>query len=143
MSTRRHHSLARANYDGFVRGYIDAALWSSTDGDGASLDEFYSRSDISSSSMKSMKRDCGKFIKENKKDIEAFIAAIHTVGTPTSAEWGSVGHDFWLTRNGHGAGFWDRDAGAIGERLSSSSEKFGSSDLYVGEDGKIYVSPER
>lgn len=23
-------------------------------------------------------------------------------------DWGQVGHDLWLTRNGHGTGFWDR-----------------------------------
>ena len=25
-----------------------------------------------------------------------------------------IGHDLWLTRNGHGAGFWDRGLGAQG-----------------------------
>ena len=28
---------------------------------------------------------------------------------------GQVGHDFWLTRNGHGAGFWDRFMDGPGE----------------------------
>lgn len=23
-------------------------------------------------------------------------------------DWAQVGHDLWLTRNGHGTGFWDR-----------------------------------
>ena len=29
--------------------------------------------------------------------------------------WSQVGHDLWLTRNGHGAGFWDRSDDAYGE----------------------------
>ncbi len=49
-----------------------------------------------------------------------------------------AGHDFWLTRNGHGAGFWDRGLGALGERLSKESKPYGSCDLYVGDDGQIY-----
>ena len=24
-------------------------------------------------------------------------------------------HDFWLTRNGHSTGFWDRGTGALGD----------------------------
>ena len=26
----------------------------------------------------------------------------------TDIDWRQVGHDLWLTRNGHGTGFWDR-----------------------------------
>lgn len=29
------------------------------------------------------------------------------------------GHDFYLTRNGHGAGFWDRGLGHVGSRLTA------------------------
>ena len=39
---------------------------------------------------------------------------------------GQVGHDFWLTRNGHGAGFWDRGLGEIGDRLTKAAEVYGS-----------------
>jgi hypothetical protein len=54
-----------------------------------------------------------------------------------------AGYDFWLTRNGHGAGFWDRwsDGGvneALGHKLSDACEPFGSCDLYVGDDERIY-----
>lgn len=43
-----------------------------------------------------------------------------------------LGHDFWLTRNGHGAGFWDRfggeQAGARhGSILSDAARPFGES----------------
>lgn len=39
-----------------------------------------------------------------------------------------IGHDFYLTRNHHGAGFWDRDLGAIGESLTKMSHLFGETD---------------
>ena len=49
------------------------------------------------------------------------------------------GHDFWLTRNGHGAGFWDRSdclPEDAGERLTDAAEKYGEVDLTV-DDGVI------
>lgn len=49
-----------------------------------------------------------------------------------------AGHDFWLTRNGHGAGFWDRGMGKLGDRLADAARAYGSVDLYVGDDKKIY-----
>lgn len=36
---------------------------------------------------------------------------------PAGIDWARVGHDFWLTRNGHGCGFWDRPE-VYGEDLS-------------------------
>ena len=50
-----------------------------------------------------------------------------------------LGHDFWLTRNGHGAGFWDRGLGELGQKLTEATKTFGTSDLYIGDDGKIYA----
>lgn len=60
------------------------------------------------------------------------------------------GHDFWLTRNGHGAGFWDRKelAGdivnkthgdSLGDALTKIAEKAGACELYVGDDGMVYA----
>ena len=36
-----------------------------------------------------------------------------------------AGHDFWLTRNGHGAGFWDGDWPQYGELLTKAAEGYG------------------
>lgn len=49
------------------------------------------------------------------------------------------GHDFWLTRNGHGAGFWDRGYhDEIGDGLSEISKQFGEKFVYLGDDGLLY-----
>lgn len=50
---------------------------------------------------------------------------------------GQAGHDFMLTRCGHGAGFWDRGLGAVGDRLSEMSRPYGDVDLWV-QDGKVF-----
>ena len=49
------------------------------------------------------------------------------------------GHDFWLTRNRAGAGFWDRGYDKqAGESLSNAAMKFPEINLYIGDDGLIY-----
>jgi hypothetical protein len=57
---------------------------------------------------------------------------------------GQVGHDFWLTRNGHGAGFWDRFSGGqgatYGRLLTQAAEAYGTCDLYIGDDGRVHAS---
>ena len=47
-------------------------------------------------------------------------------------------YDYWLTRNGHGAGFWDRGLGELGDNLSEMANLQGSVDAYCGDDGLIY-----
>ena len=51
-----------------------------------------------------------------------------------------AGHDFWLTRNGHGTGFWDRsykqpEKEVIGKQLTEAAKTYGEYNLSLG-DGK-------
>lgn len=50
-----------------------------------------------------------------------------------------AGHDFWLTRNRHGAGFWDRGLGELGSKLTDAAHDCGGCDAYRGDDGKVYI----
>ena len=148
-------SPARSAFDQFVRGYVDAALWSSTDNADASggrpLDDNYTAADIARASLQSMKRDCARFVKRNRRDLASYCELVVRHGESASC-MEFAGHDFWLTRNGHGSGFWDRDgvgeSGApagptgLGARLTDAAHAFGTSDIYVGDDGRLYVSPE-
>lgn len=58
----------------------------------------------------------------------------------TGRTWDSFGHDLWLTRNGHGAGFWDRGMAKLGDELTQIAHCLGSSDLYQGDDDLLYFS---
>jgi hypothetical protein len=52
-----------------------------------------------------------------------------------------VAHDFWLTRNHHGAGFWDGDyPEPLGKQLTELAHSYGECELYVGDDSKIYIA---
>lgn len=110
-----------------LKHYIICALWSSIDDDGEPLDSVYTVDDISAQTLKQMDIEVSDFIKDNESLL---------VESGQSDQ--QIGHDFWLTRNGHGAGFWDRGLGAIGDALTKASKSFGGSDLYVGDDGLIY-----
>lgn len=127
--------------DTFTRAYIQTAIWSSTDDDGTPLDRNYSESDLSPEVLTRMAEDCRKFQEENAETLSAAIATGDVVCGPDFEEYGHAGHDFWLTRNGHGAGFWDGDwPEPYATALTDAAHAFGSSDLYVGDDGQIYLS---
>jgi len=51
-----------------------------------------------------------------------------------------LGHDFWLTRNRHGVGFWDRGLGGLGERLTEHAHKFREVTAYAGDDNLVYFA---
>jgi hypothetical protein len=130
-----------------LRGYVDAALWSSSDEDDTQFSRWASRSDIAASSIKSMKKDISKFVRANKNALVDYAEKIKvSYSADYSNPYEQAGHDLWLTRNGHGSGFWDRNYGGhdeIGKKLTAGAKKLGMSDLYRGDDGKIYVTPER
>jgi hypothetical protein len=53
-----------------------------------------------------------------------------------------AGSDFWLTRVGHGAGFWDRGLGAHGDVLTAAcghGTPYGNLDPVIGDDGLVYL----
>ena len=55
---------------------------------------------------------------------------------------GQLGHDLWLTRNHHGAGFWDRGYGPDGQRLTELCQPMGDDNAYIGDDGTIHLTSE-
>lgn len=112
----------------FAQAYVEAALWSSntSSDDDTPLDRDHNWTDIDEASLSAMIADCDKFQKEN--DLTGYHPKY-------------AGHDFWLTRNGHGAGFWENDYGteAQCEALTKAADAFGECYLYLGDDGKIYL----
>lgn len=115
----------------FIAAYKETAEWSSThreseDGDDVPIDGLCL--DWSDSAEAQVVEWCSDFIEGSRKDLE---------DSGLSAD--SAGHDFWLTSAGHGAGFWGRGLGDVGERLSKASKLY-TADLYVGDDRKLHLS---
>ena len=124
----------------FILGYVTCALWSSggMDDDCEYLDEKYDSEDLAEETRKAMEADCEKFIAENETALSDYEEIIGS--HPEYSESEKAGHDFWLTRNGHGTGFWDRGTGETGDKLTEASKGFGEVNLYVGDDGKLYTA---
>jgi hypothetical protein len=130
---------AAVSMDEFTKAYFECALWSSMDEadpntGGDPLDKNYSLEDFDEATRAKMITDCQEF-------QEANGALLVDENLTHAGQWDGLqlgGHDFWLTRNGHGSGFWD---GAWQEpaaaTLTAAAKKYGQYDLYVGDDGKI------
>jgi hypothetical protein len=120
----------------FTAGYIVCLLWSSTDDEGEPLDSVCDHTDIAPETMERIKADCLKFYTENEEAIGGGCCNSHK----ECSDYEYAGHDFWLTRNGHGAGFWDGEwLEPHATTLDTASKAFGGCDPYIGDDGLIYL----
>jgi hypothetical protein len=112
----------------FFQSYLETALWSSTwqdDPDSEEpfpLDKEFSTDDFTEEALAEMRSDCVAFYAHYELWADG--------------DDGRAGHDFWLTRNGHGAGFWDGDY-ENGDELTDLAHPYGSVDLYVTPDRKV------
>lgn len=122
--------------DDFTRAYLGCALWSSTDDKDEPIDNSHDISDVSDECLQKAIEDCAAFQRDNAQLLEqAYALYSH------SPEWShaeQAGHDFWLTRNRHGAGFWDRGLGPVGQKLTDAAHTYGECNLYIGDDHKVY-----
>ena len=105
------------------KGYVECAIWSSIDED---EEGFLCIDDLSEQTAVDMKDELRDFCHAN-------LALLVDSGLPDE----HIGHNFWLTRNGHGCGFWSRGLGKIGDELTIAAKVYGSVYMYAN-DGKFY-----
>jgi hypothetical protein len=118
----------------FVTAYKDCLLWSSIDNadeqGGEPLDANYDFDDFAPEALAQIESDCAAFLSDPRT-----LALCEKHGMAQS------GHDFWLTRNHHGAGFWDRGYPKDeGDYLTERAHVYSEQDAYVGDDGSIYLN---
>jgi hypothetical protein len=128
-------NTVRASLDAFTLAYIEAMFFTGIErddyGDDTERSKELGLSDIAPDALDSIREACATFQRVNAELLEG-------------SEPSQAGHDFWLTRNRHGAGFWDRPNGTYpndpdGETLTDISHDYGECDPYIGDDGKVYV----
>lgn len=111
------------------KGYLEAALWTSEDGLGGS----YTVSDLDDYAREGVTKDVCKFLAENAEAVKA-ASKVYPLDY--------IGHDLLLTRNGEGAGFWDRPElkdGGLDSKLTEAARKgFPVRTLVKGDDGSLY-----
>jgi hypothetical protein len=108
------------------------------DDQGTPLDDSkYADAELAPETLKRFETDCERFQAEYAKLTTGLDDQVLRSFPPDS----HIPHDFWLTRNHHGAGFWDGDyPKAIGEALTKLAHSFGECDLYIGDNGQIYIA---
>lgn len=121
----------------FLDGYVTAMLWANTHGYihspllGPELVPVQAegmRDDLTWSAVRELYTDARAFYDDQQADLTLAAA---------QRSWEDCGHDYALTRNGHGTGFWDRGLGELGDRLTAACRPWGDAGL-VWDGGKIY-----
>ena len=123
------------DFDKFFSAYITAALWSSNDNSdpntgGDPLDKNYNIDDFDEQSLGILKAHAMSFYSRMWYYIE---------NEDGERDAMNAGHDFWLTQNGHGAGFWDGDWPKYGDMLTKLSRCYPEINIDVGDDGKLSI----
>lgn len=117
-----------SNFDTFYNAYLEAMTFTDFHEDNPDLINSLGFSD--------------ELLLECRQTCEKFF----TLVGDRLPDFSHAGHDFWLTRNGHGAGFWDSPE-VYGEDLADELTAlcgydgiFKPIDLYVGDDNLVYGS---
>lgn len=100
----------------------------------------FSVDDIDSDSVVKHYIEIKKFLKDaGEEAVMDYLTS--EFGEVTDESLAHLGHDIWLTRNHHGAGFFDNvyENDETEEALINAAHKMGESNVYLGNRGKIYV----
>lgn len=121
--------IEATDMQGFVKAYVEAIYFTECGPDGP----FDSSMLLAPEAWAEVFNDCNKFVQENEAALEDATGR-HGYG------WAQAGHDFWLTRNGHGAGFWDRTPlkmSDLGEFLTEKAKEWGQVDVYSSSEDNM------
>lgn len=125
----------------FFNSYLEAALWRSTidegeQNDGRNGDPFDAHFNIAD-----FDEDALELLHTHALSFWSRVACYvpHEKGRANGGRPGpaQAGHDFWLTQNGHGAGFWDGDWPTYGETFTKISKCYPELHLSITETGKV------
>lgn len=123
-----------------IEGYLDCALWASVPlSEDASADQSlfqigYERSNCCADTCADARAACEGFVEAHGDALRAAFES-HPQYTPTGA-----GHDLFLSRNGHGAGFFDHGQHPCWDVLQAAARGLGATeDVSENADGTCTV----
>ena len=109
------------NYENILMHYLMSMLWTEE------LDNEYNVDDVDETTKEKAMGDICFFCSEAKELLMDWPDA-------------HIGHNFWLTRNGHGTGFWDRNEYPNGEAITAIVDKSYRKEINVFvQDGKVFA----
>ena len=131
-----------AEFEATLTGAVEACLWSThptpADEDMTAL-EYADEYTVTRGAMRKLRGTLAYYMRG--WFLENYAAIRQATGD--NYTWEHIGHDFWLTSQGHGAGFWDRGLGDVGDTLTDSADGYGDMvGLYLDEEGvQVLVDP--
>lgn len=129
------HPMTAAALDEFTKHYLHAALFTEE------LDGQYDLKDFTPEALRRAYDDCLRFRLAERDNLAVAYEEYTEKGLVNHPDAGSpdacAGHDFWLSRNGHGTGFWDRGL-SVGDELHQAASACGMVSLSV-QDGQIHM----
>lgn len=127
--------------DSFTQGYVEAMFFTSTgtDDDGDLQEAGFA--DLAPETLATIVADCAAFNAKFQPLADRAAETMADAGESYHWEDDAAGRDFWFTRNGHGAGFWDGDwPEPLASEATALSGEFRTVDLYRGDDGRLYLA---
>jgi hypothetical protein len=118
----------------FIEGYISCALWCGVlvegeDGEIESSHEGGDESELTDEARAKLTEEATEFYTANLVELRA-----------STLDMSRAGHDFWLTRNRHGAGYWDegyrgsKEATDALQYLTDAAHAYGEQSLALTTD---------
>lgn len=136
-----HYAFSGSEIATATNSALATLAWSTTahETDGIEfLDQ--DEADFSDAARESMRELVDSFMSD--ETVTRLFDLLTALGTPFTPE--QIGHDFILTANGHGAGFWDRDHRprnkAALDALTEICKPYGEIDAYVSDAGEIEIT---
>lgn len=105
-----------SDLDEFTTAYLECAEWTDMNSDNPDAER---ATGFDPSFIAESVKDCTDFQEAQADKLIRYTEA-------TGRDMSSAGHDFWLTRNGHGTGFWDRGKDPVLRELTDAAECYGS-----------------
>lgn len=121
------------NFNTFFKAYLEAILFSECDMDSdndASLHELgFDITDFSEESIERLHTIAQTFFKVAEQLLDK-ACQDHNYGME------KAGHDFYFTSAGHGVGYWDRNIGYLGDKLTELAGR-GEYCMFINDGDKV------
>lgn len=126
-----------SDLDNFTKGYVTCAYWLADPCPGSGEYWFDTElwEELDYQSQLGMIRDCLKFQLDNNHLLQvAYALPFYNRRVADYHPHECAGHDFYLSRNGHGTGFRDRGREDVWDALDKAAHEFGEGELYYWPD---------
>jgi len=122
--------MLRDIVDAMLPAYLDCALWASVDDDGNPLDDTHDACDVPEEARAPIRADIEGFLRMSHRRLFRHVRS-------GDASWDRIANDLFLSRNGHGAGFFHGPYGDDCDTLQALANTLGTSDPIVIGDGDV------